>query len=155
MKRNQEVFKKQIAESMATTNNQAETARQLGVHKSTVCRIVKEDDVRVMIETEQLKFLTSLPNARENIQHLVDNYRQKDESGLPILDKEERDKAWKSSMEMLRSAGMLPSNSMSIFIQNTYNQQNNTILSPIIKELLEAQGKYMEDLIGEEEKDDG
>lgn len=144
---NKALLDKKIAESVAVTGNQAETARQLDISKATVCRRMQNDDVKAMIEAEQAQFFQSLPKARENIQFLIENYLALDEEGSLVLPKDDRDKAWKSSMEMLRASGMLPSHSPSTFVQNIYQQTNNMFLNPIIQDLLAAQGQEMLNII--------
>lgn len=145
--------KQEVAQSYAITANQSETARQLGINKSTVHRIIERDDVREMIDEEREKFLESLPNARANIQYLIDNFRTVDASNAPILSAGEKDQAWKSSMEVLRAAGMLPSHYGSIHIENVYQETRVQIISPVIQLLLNEQQNALTCI--NEENDDG
>lgn len=127
--------KKIVAELAATGMGVREITRTIGEDNTSVCkisRIMNMEEVKAMVLEEQSKFLASLPNARKNVQGLIDNYDC-------IKDNNERDRAWKSSMEMLRAAGFLPSKNMSVVLQqmNIYHG-GDQMISPEVMKVLSA-----------------
>jgi hypothetical protein len=100
---------------------------EVGIGKSRVAAICKRDDVRSVIETEQRRLVSLVPSA-------VDNYKAWISKGSITNDKDMRDIAFKASTKVLESTGLLTGNA-SIQIQNVYNN-NNTVISPVIMNLL-------------------
>lgn len=123
---------KQIAELRAADIPQTEIAEKLNISQPTVSRALAKVETQMMLEREQEKFFECLPKARENIQDLIEGFKRETDSKTKEL-------AWRSSMEALRAAGILPSQSMSYYFNTVINNQQNTILSPIIKEIIKAQ----------------
>ena len=111
-------------------------ADDLGVSHQAVSAYLKKEDVKDWIEQEHLKYLQDVPTARENMGDLVRNMKNTE-------DKDERKLAFEASKEILKSAGIIPSNTQSTFIQNIYGQ-NNLVLSPLLKEMLESHAKSLE-----------
>lgn len=100
-----------------------------------VHRICHKEDVAALIESEYNQFISCLPKARQNIQSLIERH-----DNLPD-DSKDKQRAWASSMEMLRSAGMLPGNPSQLTINNIQiNQQQ--IISPVISDLI---GRFSQD----------
>lgn len=126
-----ETVKKQIAELRATGKSIRKIAEVVPPSPSTVCRILKQEDVQELVEHEQAIFLQALPNARQNIQSLIENYA--------TLSDKEKDLAWKSSMEMLRGVGLLPSNNLALIFQQLNIFANKDAISPQIQKILDTQ----------------
>ena len=59
-------------------------------------------------------------------------------------DKDERRLGYEASKELLKIAGILPTATPSAFIQQTYKEQSNFMLSPVIRELIEEHNKKMQ-----------
>lgn len=119
---------KKAAELRSTGMSQQKIADALNVNQSTIHRALQKSEIKALVESEHKKFLQSLPNARQNIQGLIDNYAN-------ISDNKERERAWRSSMEMLRSAGLLPSGAPSILLQQITMTQNVSLNPQIISML--------------------
>jgi hypothetical protein len=149
--------KREIARAVAISGgNITEASKEIGVPKATVSRIARRPEVQAMIEAEQTEFYKSLPNARQNIQYLIDNFLVFDDEGNPKLNGAERARAFKASMDMLKGSGMLPSHINTLYVENLLQQKNTQIISPVIQELLDQQKKELEDMVIEgeyEEKD--
>ena len=113
-----------------------EIAKEIGLTPDTVRRYLKRDDVKEWIEREQLGVLEALPNAVQNITGLVNGMKGE-------KDKDERRLCFEATKEVLKVGGIIPTNTQSTFIQNIYGQ-NNLVLSPVLKEMLERHEKSLE-----------
>lgn len=132
---------KDIAAKAAAGIPGAEIARDLGVHKSTISRRLSTPELQKMVEEERQAFLQAVPHARRNITNLVEQHDNLD------ADSKDKQRAWASSMEMLRAAGMLPSHTMSQTINNIYNDNSTQLLVPEVSAFLDqfAAGMALED----------
>ncbi len=130
---------KEIAALRATGLSCREIEAELGISKSKVATVLKQEDVKALVEREYNEFLQALPTARRNIQSLIERHDS--------LDPDDKDKqrAWASSMEMLRSAGILPGNLSQLTINNI-QINNQQVLSPILSDLLSKMSESIVDV---------
>ena len=110
-------------------------AEQIGVHPATVGRMLQKDAIKTIIEREQAKFISLLPDATNNVKQVVQDFYD------PITktyhpDNQVRYFGFRASEKILESVGILGSTAPSTNIVNIFNQQNNLTLSPIIQSLL-------------------
>src|SRR3989304_4687578 len=119
----EKVRKTRIVTGRARGESINSIAEDLGISYHAVDAYLKKEDVKDWIEQEHLKYLQDVPTARENMGDLVRNMKNTE-------DKDERKLAFEASKEILKSAGIIPSNTQSTFIQNIYGQ-NNLVLSPL------------------------
>ena len=95
--------------------------------KSTISNICEKEDVKALIENEQRKLVELVPTA-------VKNYRKWIDAGQITNSKEEREISYKATTKVLESTGIL--NGAPSTLVNILYQENQTIISPIIKNLL-------------------
>ena len=136
--------KQHIATQRAIDTPLQRIADDLNVNKSTICRALKTEEMQHMLEREREEFLKCVPQARQNLQKLV-----MDHDDLPA-DSQDKQRAWKTSIEIARAAGMLPSHAPSIYIQTLYQDNSTTVLAPEVSQFLDH---YTDDVI-EVESDD-
>lgn len=135
----------------------AYVGRKMGVTRQAVWYLRTREDIQELIDTENKRFLESLPEAVDNIKFLIKDFR--DEIGKENPNKQKVEYGFKGSVKALESAGIAPGVSSSVMIQNVFNQQN--LISPLIDGVLD---KYLEGVTvpviegsieGEEVKDVG
>lgn len=120
---------KAIADLRSAGATMPEIRDILGISIGKVHKVLQKEDVKALVEHEYNEFLQSLPTARRNIQSLIERHDS--------LDPDDKDKqrAWASSMEMLRSAGILPGQLSQLTINNI-QINNQQVISPVISDLL-------------------
>ena len=134
----------EIASMRAAGTSLKEIAKNINVHESTISRRLNTQEMQEMLEREREEFLKCVPQARQNLQKLV-----MDHDDLPA-DSQDKQRAWKTSIEIARAAGMLPSHAPSIYIQTLYQDNSTTVLAPEVSQFLDH---YTDDVI-EVESDD-
>ena len=131
---NDPAIQKQVAQLAVTGMPNITIADQIGVAPSTVGLMLKKDQIKSIIETEQAKFLSLLPAANNNIKQVVsDFYNPITQTYHP--DNQVRYFGFRASEKILESVGILANNTSTNVI-NIVNQQNNLTLSPVIQSLL-------------------
>lgn len=97
------------------------------VKKSRIHNILQKPDIKELMEKEQQRLATLVPEAVKNYEEWVTNARS-------YTDRADKDIAFKATTKVLESHGLIsgsPSQSIQVLI-NT----GNTIISPVIGELL-------------------
>lgn len=102
---------------------------ETGISKSKVNDISNRNDVKALIEkcAEELAS-KSYVQAIDNITRAVSDFKS-------TADPDYKKICWDATKEVAKSMGILSSHTMSLHIQNLY-QQNNMFLSPILQQLL-------------------
>jgi predicted transcriptional regulator len=121
--------KKKVAELASTGMTMREIEKSVGISRSSVSNILNEEGIKDLVDTERKKFMSALPCARENIEHAIGEYKR---TKNPML----KEHGFKASMRFLESAGMLSSNNTSITVQNVFNDQSTTVISPLVLDIL-------------------
>jgi len=136
--------------------SQAEIAKTIGnIGQTGVSRIIRKKENRKLIEKETTKLLSSLPEIvnqfEENVElskTLMNYISTTGEEENPTKIKEIKDilsflnLAYKQKSDMLKALGVFPSQNLSMFIQNIYNDNRKQVLSP---EVFKAFGSMFED----------
>ena len=113
-----------------------EIARDLGCTRATVYLALTKDRVKDYIEQHTLKIFENLPQAVKNVATLVDGMGSAETN-------DERKLCYQATRDVLTTANVLPSQSQTTLVQNVYNQQNNLIMSPIIREMIDKHNRLM------------
>ena len=130
--------------------------REIGkiVHldQTTVARKLRREDVREYLEELQIRLVeNTLPVAVNNVTKVIDDY-------LTAPDDSRRcEHGYRASIRVMESAGLLPAQNQSIYIQQVYND-NKTEIPPAIALLLENVFKRdlgVKSLLDEEEEESG
>ena len=141
--------REQIVKRIVLGESQEAIAKDFGIHQSSVSRFASRDDIQVAIEEAQKELLSCIPDAVKNVKGLVREFQR-----IPKNQIKSRQLSYKASQDVLKSVGLLSTPVQSQTFVNLYQQQNNTILSPVILRLLEAQRSEMEALRESEEADE-
>ena len=86
-------IKAEVVKRLAVGENKAAIAQDYGLHRSSVCRFAKREDVKPFIEQEQLKLLEVVPDAVENVKELVREMKK-----LPKGDTKNRELSYRASL---------------------------------------------------------
>lgn len=119
----------QIADERMNGATLQEIASKEGVHESTISRKLSKPEVKAYLDRLQSNLIEkTLPIAADNIHHCIESYKTKDQ------DSQAREHGFKASLKVMESAGLLPGNQQSIYIQQIYND-NRTETPDIVREL--------------------
>ena len=130
------IREKCVATRRARGDSVNKIACDLGMGRGTVEGYLKHENVKEWIEKEHLRILEDLPTATDNMKDLVKGMKTAETP-------DERKLGFEATKEVLKVGGIIPTNSQSTFIQNIYGQ-NNLVLSPVLKEMLERHEKSLE-----------
>lgn len=120
-----------LAAAGMSGNKIAESVR---VHPNTVRSILKKEDIKAIMEQEQLRLAKIVPRAVKNMEMWV-------EGATKTKDPQLIDIGYKSTKDILQAQGLLSDNP-SHFSKVTINQQIN-IIPPVIGELLKKYGEEL------------
>jgi len=148
-----------ICKLAAQGKPQAEIAKKVGLGQTGVSRVVRKEENRKIIEKETTKLLSSLPEIVNQFEKNVDISKklldwisnpqyEEGEDGkktllCPTLITDPKDAiaflngAYKQKSDMLKALGVFPSQNLSMFIQNIYEDNRKQVLCP---EVLKAFG---------------
>ena len=104
------------------------------MHQSQISRFAKGEDIRSLIEQEQMRLVEVIPDAVEYIKSLIPPNGKI--AGMDIKDKE---LTYKASHDVLKAVGIMPSPVQSQIIANIYNEK--PLINPFIIKLLEERDK--------------
>ena len=147
-----------IIKRSAENISEGKIAKEVGVHQTTVSRFKNKPEIRLLIEKETERMLEALPDA---IGQLVRDIKTSDKVSRYMsgaMTKKEQDKFLKSDgfmlslepkelislqklnykklQDLLRSAGVFPSNAPSTIIQ-TFIQKNSTeVIMPSVMKVI-------------------
>jgi len=139
------VIKKKVVKKLAVGEKQTDVGKDVGLSQSQISRFANRQDIQAFIEKEQKKLLEVVPDAVENVKGLVKEFKD-----IPKNENKRRELSYKANQDVLKSVGLLSTPVQSQTFVNLYQQQNNTILSPVILKLLEAQRDEMQEILESE-----
>ena len=120
----------QIADERMNGSTLQEIASKEGCHESTISRKLSKPEVKAYLDRLQSHLIEkTLPIAADNIHHCIESYKTKDKE-----DSQAREHGFKASLKVMESAGLLPGNQQSIYIQQVYND-NRSEMPDIVKDL--------------------
>jgi hypothetical protein len=64
-----------VVKQLAAGESQYSISKEIGLKRSAVCRFANREDVRELIQQEQMKLVEVVPDAVENVQDLVREIR--------------------------------------------------------------------------------
>ena len=134
-----------IAERLATGDTCRNIAKDCNTSPATVSRRANDPAIKQLIDQiREEHYKDNLQQAKDNFSHFIKNCTTTDNNNIRYL-------GFKASELTLQSAGVLTSPNPSVYVQNIYNDHSTTIISPVIKELLQNQAKQMEAVAAEYE----
>jgi len=134
-----------IAERLATGDTCRNIARDCNTSPATVSRRANDPAIKQLIDKiREEHYQDNLQKAKDNFTHFIKECTKTDNNNIRYL-------GFKASELTLQSAGVLTSPNPSVYVQNIYNDHSTTIISPVIKELLQSQAKQMEAVAAEYE----
>ena len=136
-----EQLKQKVAVLASTDMTNQNIADTLEVSRSTVQRVLKDSEVKSIIEDCKKTLVEkAYQKSVENVVHAVENYQnkeEKDENGkIDGQTYQLKEHGFKASVEILKSMGLLSSNAPS-FVVNSLNVQNNTFISPLVSKAID------------------
>ena len=137
---------------------QEEVAAAVGVSQSTISRLIKQPEIRKQILEETNRLLAILPDITSqlirDIKHsdeiskvLAGEVLPEDYKGLPLAQPilvSLQTLNYKKMSDILRTLGIYPSQTPSVFIQQVFNQNQTNVILP---QVLGAIGRYVESSI--------
>jgi len=134
-----------IAERLATGDTCRNIAKDCNTSPATVSRRANDPAIKQLIDKiREEHYQDNLQRAKDNFTHFIKECTKTDNNNIRYL-------GFKASELTLQSAGVLTSPNPSVYVQNIYNDHSTTIISPVIKELLQNQAKQMEIVAAEYE----
>ena len=130
--------KQEVVKRLAVGEKPKTIAKDVEMHQSQVYRFASREDIKALIEQEQMSLVEAVPDAVENVKELVREMKT-----IPKKDTKRRELSYKATQDTLKTVGIMPSQVQSQFITNIY-QQNSVTLSPVLLALLEAHEKTLE-----------
>jgi hypothetical protein len=124
------IVKAEVVQRLATGEAQAEIARDVGLHRSGLCRFAKREDVKALIEHEQMRLAEVIPDAVDNVKALI-----REMPNISPNETKRRELSYKASTDVLKAAGILP---VPVQSQTLIWNSKTTIVSPLIQKLLES-----------------
>lgn len=100
-----------LAKARAAGKTLKEAGSIIGVSEATAHRRLSQPEIKALVEEITAKMIaTSIPQAVENIQYVVEQYQTTDNQQV-------KDHGFKASTRLLEMAGIFPSHTQSVFIQ--------------------------------------
>ncbi|GAX59905.1 Helix-turn-helix protein, YlxM/p13 domain protein [Candidatus Scalindua japonica] len=146
--------KNQVVEMLTVGETHTNIAKQIGVERSTISKFSSKDEVRELIEQEQMKLAEVLPDAVQNVKDLVEEMKE-----IPKDDIKRRELSYKATKDTLKATGLFPSPQFANNIFND-NRQQNAYTSPDFIEMCrnhidEVMGVSGSDTSGDNQIEDG
>ena len=121
--------KEAIAKALVGGQSQEAIAQSLGVSQPTISRFAKREDVKALIEHEQMSLAEVIPDAVDNVKALV-----REMPDIPAKETKRRELSYKASTDVLKAVGLLP---VPVQSQTLIWNSQTTIVSPVIERLLQ------------------
>lgn len=125
-------IKKKVVTGLAVGDSSRTIAKEVGLSHSQVARYAKRDEIRSLVQEEQLNLADCVPDAVENMKALV-----REMSEIPKEDTKRLDLAYKASKDVLKSFGLMPSPTQSQTMVNIFQDQSKQVMSPFVTKILE------------------
>lgn len=128
----------EIAKDKAADIPTKDTAKRLGLVEGTVRNARTRPSVKALVERMKQELIdTTLPKAVANIRQAIENYDkplERDHMGKPMADGlQARDHGMMASIRLMEGAGLVPSKSQAIYIQNI---DNSVTIMPLVRQLI-------------------
>ena len=136
-------IKKDVIRRLAVGESQGSIAKGVGLSQSQISRFARREDIKPLIENEQMRLIEKVPDAVDYVKSLIP--RNGKSAGMGIKEKE---LAYKASHDVLKAVGIMPSPVQSQVIANIYNER--PLISPIILKLLEERDKKFDAIMIED-----
>jgi hypothetical protein len=139
-------IKKDVIRRLAVGESQGSIAKGVGLSQSQISRFANREDIKPLIENEQMRLIEKVPDAVDYVKSLIPRKGQRGS-----LDIKEKELAYKASHDVLKAVGIMPSPMQSRVFANIYNER--PLISPLILTLLEERDKQFLPIegIGEDE----
>ena len=125
------IIKESVIKQLAVGTPQKEIAKQVELHQSQISRFANREDVRVLIEQEQLKLLDVVPDAVECVIDLVREFKDTPKDKI-----QQRKLIYKAISDVLKSVGLFATPIQSQTLVNIYNDNRTDVYSPEVLALL-------------------
>jgi len=112
-----------IAQDRIANMSYREIAEKHSLSKMQICRILKDDEIKEIVEQGQTQAISMIPLAN-NVYY--DRLTDNKEKGLQF----------QAARDIKKMAGILPSNVTNQTINNIFNMQNNITLNPGVSQAL-------------------
>ncbi len=155
--------KNKVIHGLAIGKTQADIAKQVDVDRSQISRFASKDDVKKLVEEKKQEIIEELPSVVESVTKDINTNNRLSEDlsqnleNLTIEDKLDlKGKLDKTNLNVLKIAGIFPTQSNN-FIRNQVNiQDTSTTISPAFQEYMDLKSKYRQiyDPQGGTENDD-
>jgi hypothetical protein len=131
---------KKAAQMLAAGATLGKVGQAVGVSESRVCRWANKDESREWIEREQRRYLELVPDAIDYSNKLIkagnaEAAKIGDDDNVP--DYKLLEIAQRETESVKKSAGILPSHTNSMIINNIYNDNRGAMLVPSVQSLLD------------------
>jgi len=124
-----------VIKQLAIGTSQQEIARQVELNQSQVSRFANRQEVKVLIEQEQLKLLDVVPDAVECVIDLVREFKDTPKDKI-----QQRKLIYKAISDVLKSVGLFATPMQSQTLVNIYNDQSVNVLAPEVLDILSKHG---------------
>lgn len=112
------------------------------ISKSRIITLLNGDDMKKMLEEESLKLASAVPDVTSNIVNAATSFNSD-------LSPEDKKISWEANKLIAQAHGLLPTSSQSI-VHQTYINQTNNIIPPVIAELMK---KHFGNMVAMDEKE--
>jgi hypothetical protein len=143
-----EIRDKKVVEEVLKGRKKGEIAKEFGLKQ--VSTILKKDKSREIIERETRKLLDIVPDITSQLKRdiglsgKISKFLSNPEEGNSGLEAftdnsemlEFQKLAYKKQQDIMKAAGIFPSNSTNIFVQQIYNDNRNLVMSPEVFKVL-------------------
>ncbi len=96
--------KKNVVQRLAVGESQRSVTKEVGIDHSQISRFSNREDIRAIIEEEQIRLAEFVPDAVENVKELVREMKK-----IPKKDIRRLELSYKASLDTLKSVGIMPS----------------------------------------------
>ena len=125
-------IKEMVVKKLAVGESQESIAKDVGLNQSQVSRwIANREDIRSLIQQQQMKLLEAVPDAVENIKSLVREMKD-----LPEDDHKRKELAYKASKDILKCVGIMPTPIQSQTLVNIFQENKKEVISPKVLEII-------------------
>jgi hypothetical protein len=125
-------YKEQVVQGLVAGKSRAEIGRAVGISRSQVSRFANRQDIQKECEAQYERLMESVEDAVKNLAREVKGMKE-----IPKEDTKNRELAYKASLKVLESAGILPSGTQSPVMVNIINGGKSRQIPPEIAEFLQ------------------
>ena len=97
-------IKKDVIRRLAVGESQGSIAKGVGLSQSQISRFARREDIKPLIENEQMRLIEKVPDAVDYVKSLIPRKGQRGS-----MDMKEKELAYKASHDVLKAVGIMPS----------------------------------------------